>query len=334
MAKKAKTRKDGLIEKVVDGHHFYGRTEREILKKIKDYQGTKESGISFTKLAEDWYNKHIDSVTPNSQKSYNAGYKKCTEWFRDTPWKTIRISDCNAYMNHLISRGYAFKTVSNAMLVLRLILKHGCVTYNVTENPMVLVKVPRTLPKTKRRCPEQANLEIVKAHSDTPAGLMLYFILYSGLRIGELLALRYEDIDFDAKTIFVHRSIYFESNVPHEKGPKSEAGTRTVPLLECLIDKIPHRKKGIVFPDLNGEWYTNKRIWTVMDNYRKETGANVTPHELRHAYATMCFEAGLMPKDVQHLLGHSDITTTMNIYTDWRDNRIVNAADKLNKVKF
>ncbi|MBQ7816775.1 MAG: tyrosine-type recombinase/integrase [Oscillospiraceae bacterium] len=76
---------------------------------------------------------------------------------------------------------------------------------------------------------------------------------------------------------------------------------------------------------------TFKRAWK---KYTEETGITATPHQLRHAYATMLYEAGIDEKLAQELMGHADITTTRNIYTHIRLSRIDFAATKLNSIDF
>ena len=68
--------------------------------------------------------------------------------------------------------------------------------------------------------------------------------------------------------------------------------------------------------------------------YQKESGVTATPHQLRHAYATMLYEAGIDEKLAQELMGHADISTTKNIYTHIRLSRMEDAANKLNSIDF
>ena len=87
----------------------------------------------------------------------------------------------------------------------------------------------------------------------------------------------------------------------------------TVPILDALLKKIKPRKKGLVFPNRDGEYITGSQFEDYWNTYRDETGITATPHQFRHAYATMLFEAGIPPEEMQILLRHAQLSTTMDI---------------------
>ena len=121
-------------------------------------------------------------------------------------------------------------------------------------------------------------------------------------------------------------------NVPNIKNnPKTEAGIREVPLLDCVY-KVLKRGRGdqLIFPNTKNELIRNGNFNRLWDKYRAETGLTITPHQLRHAYATMLYDAGVDVKTAQYLLGHANIQTTMDIYTHLSKQRKENAADILN----
>lgn len=100
---------------------------------------------------------------------------------------------------------------------------------------------------------------------------------------------------------------------------KTVSGIRTVPLFDCLAEKLaPRIPTELVFPQLDGSPLDDSAFKTGWLDYRKQSGVNITPHQLRHAYATVLFEAGVDPKDAQELLGHAQFSTTMDIYTHFR----------------
>jgi integrase len=162
-----------------------------------------------------------------------------------------------------------------------------------------------------------------------------YLILYTGLRRGEALALTARDIDFKNNRITVNKSVYYEHNKPRIKQPKTDAGIRTVPLLLPL--KEPLRKyckahKGYLFCDDEGELLPEYRVEDLLIAYRKATGCDFTPHQLRHAFATVIlYENGIAAKDAQAVLGHAQVSTTLDIYTEFRDSRIDYITEQINK---
>jgi integrase len=155
--------------------------------------------------------------------------------------------------------------------------------------------------------------------------------LYSGLRRGEALALRYEDIDREAGVIHVTKAVEFVGNDPHIKPPKTAAGYRDAVLLDALAAAIPKKKKGLLFPREDGGLLTKTQYRKRWIKYCQAIGHDLTAHQLRHGFATILYEAGIPDKDAQELLGHSSITVTRDVYTHIRQSRKNDTAGQLNK---
>ena len=171
---------------------------------------------------------------------------------------------------------------------------------------------------------------MIKNSLDKTFGLFAYLIYYTGCRRGEALALRYEDIDRKAKKVRITKSAYYIGARPYIKSPKTEAGDRVVPLLSALASALPNKKHGYIFSDDGGESpLMNHRVTRLYAAYQTESGVTVTPHEIRHGYATALHDAGVDYKTAQTLLGHAQLSTTMDIYTDVLDNTIDEAAAKM-----
>lgn len=339
MTKKSdvKTRKDGRIEKVVDGHHFYGKTEKELLRKIKEFQEKKEVGVLFDVIADSWYRDAEKRVTTKTwEGGYVSAYNKALDYFKGVPFQEITTQDCAAYVNTFVAKGMSYKTVCNNLNILQMIFQKSCVDYNCYNNPASLVKVPRSLPRKKRTSPAQAQIDTIKNCTGVPFGDFFFFLLYTGMRRGEALAVEWSDINWKNKTITVNKSVTYTQLGASIKAPKTKAGERTVPLLDKLAENLKPRMRttGRIFAESDGSIVTESHLLMKIKRYSRATGVNATFHQLRHAFATICFEAGLEPKDVQHILGHANISTTMDIYTDWRSGRLDDAAAKLNQFTF
>jgi len=161
-------------------------------------------------------------------------------------------------------------------------------------------------------------------------------MLYAGLRQGEVLALNWEDIDFDNRVIHITKSREVLSNTPSIKKPKTKAGYRDVPIPDILYDALilVRKNKGLVCPDTKGRLMSGaayKSAWNSFMNHlnviaggQKACGPKhphiqvldrITAHMLRHTYATILFDAGVDVKSAQKFLGHADIEVTLSIYT-------------------
>lgn len=336
MAKKSKysRRKDGLYETTRTDKrtgkrvHFYGRTIREVDQQIMEYHTSMERGRLFREVAEEWAEFHFPTLAPNTLIGYRPALKRAVEQFGDDPISSITPRDVKSYLVQFARGGRARKTVSNQLLIINLICGYAVEESGDLEtNPCLSVSVPKGLPKTHREPASPEDEARVKAS----AGIWLfpYLILYTGLRKGEALALTREDIDADV--IHVTKSVYHVNNRPHIKQPKTEAGIRTVPILDPLREKLPRRFKGFLFSDDGGESpLTEMQYQRHWKDYTQQTGVTATAHQLRHSFASMLHDLDIDMKDAQDLLGHSTIAMTQDVYTHIRESRRAQVADELN----
>lgn len=324
-------RKDGRYQEqtTINGKrvYFYGKTVSEVKRKMAAYNKDITTGKLFKAVADEWDAKHREIVTYNAWATYIAPLRRVKEHFKGYA-KDITPGQIQAYINSLGGLQYAKRTVQLYLDMLRMVFDHAVVSGYTDTNPCSSVHLPSGLSSSKRELPSNNCVDVIKASVDRAFGLFAYFAMYSGLRRGELLALRYDDIDFENKTIRVNKSVYYEVNQPKIKVPKTKAGFRNVILLDVLSEKLDRKGKGFIFGgDAPLTQTVYRRRWS---NYIKDVGINITPHQLRHAFATFLFEAGIQDKDAQDLLGHSSIQVTRDIYTHIRDSRRNETAEKLN----
>ena len=316
-------RKDGRWQEslTINGkrHLFYGRTKADVLRKIKGFEFKREHGISFSELAEEWWEYHEPKLSYNTTKGYKPAKVRAINTLGDKSVKDIIPTQINQHIKEF-SLTHAEKTVKTQLLVYNLIFKYAVEMGYCLFNPVRDLSIPDNLPKTKRTSPPQHEIEIVKSSVNLKFGLFMYMALYTGLRCGELLALTWDDINLKERTITIKNSLYHINNKPYLKPPKTKKSEGQVPILNKLYDVLKP-SKGIVFANEHGEYLTDRQFRTLLKNYKKETGITSTPHQFRHAYATMLFEAGIPPEEAQVLLRHAQISTTMDIYTDLREEK-------------
>ena len=267
------------------------------------------------------------TVTHNSLKGYKENFKKLEDLF-NMDIEDIEATDVQAIIDKYALQGYSKSVLKKIRIVFGLVVKHA-----ITENIKLYnfssgIVIPKSAPVKKRKDLTDAEIEIIKKNVDTEFGIYPFLMLYTGLRRGELCALRYDDFDFAKNTISIKRAVEFISNQPHIKLPKTESGVRTVPLLNVIKSKLDTTKAGYIFG--GDKLYSEQMIKIRWDNYCKASGFTATQHQIRHAYATMLYKAGIDPKTAQHILGHADIQTTMNIYTHIAQSMQDGATEKLN----
>lgn len=301
---------------------FCGRTQAEVRRKILEYREEEKNGVPFARIASAWWDDAQERLSPNSLKNYGSAYKRALEAFGDTPVKSITAGQISAEIVSF-ALSHAEKTVKTQLSVFNLIFSHGIAMGELDQNPARDVPLPSGLKKSKRHGASSEDIAKVKASVNQPFGLFAFMALYTGLRLGELLALRWEDIDLDKRTISVTKSVYWLNAKAYIKTPKTETSVSVLPILDVLYLVLPkNRKHGLVFPNEQGEliraadW---KRMW---GHYRAQSGITATPHQFRHSFATMLFEADVPPEQAQALLRHAQIGTTMDVYTDLRDEKL------------
>ena len=207
----------------------------------------------------------------------------------------------------------------------------------ISRNPMQEVIKPKSSKKdrkvralTVQEQQEFTNWLTRQNINDFPYKNIYLIQMYAGLRIGEVLALKSYDIDLKNKKINVNKTL--TKNLKNEiiigNSTKTYAGIRDIPIPNSLypyiveqmsiVDNSEQNFEKLLFKPTNKP-YTNRN--DVNSELKKILKYNwnikdITTHSLRHTYGTRCIEAGMQPVVLQRLMGHTDIATTLNTYTD------------------
>lgn len=230
----------------------------------------------------------------------------------------------------------------------------------IDYNPAIAVKIPKGQPQTTRRALTEEEQSWI---NETPhrARLAAMIMMHTGLRRGELIPLVWNDIDFVEQTITISKSVEAISNRFELKvGAKTEAGERIVPIPDTLLTELKRerRKNNSIYVvySAKGAMHTPsswKRLWSsyltdlnVKYGIQKQLGVKatskynptgtafliprITPHWLRHTYATNLYLAGVDVLSAQEWLGHADVQTTLEVYTHLSKKHKKQNAEKLN----
>ena len=228
---------------------------------------------------------------------------------------------------------------------------HNCDTPFL--NPAEEVKIPKNAPEKKVRALTEAEQKWVY---DMPHRLRCgcLLMMFCGLRRGELMALSWNDIDFKKKTVTISKNA--AKTAPNKfaiKYTTKNGKTRVVPIPDLIVpelmDYYNRRTSNLVTHKINGSLHSPsswKRLWqSYVGNLNRMYGIksirskydpkgsviaidNINPHMLRHTYATMLYNAGVDVLTASKLLGHSDIQTTLKIYTELREKTMLQSIDK------
>lgn len=351
-------RKDGLWQEVVKINgktkYFYGRTKAEVLDKIRNFKESQERGLTVSDAVDKWLEWKSERVSYKTVQGYQPPTKRIKAYFAGDYLKDVSPARVQSFVDCIAALGYKRTTVQRPLDVLRMVYDYYIVQPRSTiiYNPCASVKLPSGLTQQCRDLANRKDIEIVKNSLHVDFGLFAYLIMYSGLRDGEALALRREDIDDNY--IYVSKSVSWQPNKPVLKEPKTKNGIRRVDLLDPLKKALPDQSGFLFSADGGQSPLTNTQFRRRWNNYCRAAGlaeareeshynaANkhkykrvvwtnrIVPYQLRHEFATLCFDAGLDPHDVQILMGHADESTARKIYTHVLESRRVSAAKKLN----
>lgn len=322
--------------------YFYGKSKTEVLIKINEFNRQQKSPPLFSELADVWWSSFENTVVYSSMKTYSGVLDRVLESFGDSFVTEINPIDIQLFFLQLrdegYSRGYITKarTVLSRVFAVEILKKNGTIKTDPTKE----ARIP-SIQKTKIHAATPEQEQTIRDRVHEPFGLFAFFLLYTGCRRQEALAVQWRDVDFDRNTISISKAIGFvEGGRPIVKSTKTENGQRTIPLLSPLRDELlPLRSKDSEYifggkrPISINEFLSKWRRYALdagfMTEHNSRQTSLLTPHQLRHSFATMCLEAELSPEDAQHLLGHASIQTTVNVYADIRETKKQIAAQKL-----
>lgn len=221
-------------------------------------------------------------------------------------------------------------------ILLNTIFKEAIKREIINKNPMINVIVPKSNKKNKQVEAfsieqQKAIIDYLNKYSYKDYGFYAYrnifrILMFSGMRVGELLALYPEDIDLVNNEIHISRTITKNLQGKTIVGAKTKTyeSARTIPITELYIDAIKEslnnmkeNKYNLIFTSIRNEPIIVSNVGQYFNTLCNKLNFDfkVNPHMLRHTYATRCIESGVPAHVLQKLLGHKNITTTINTYT-------------------
>ncbi len=264
-------------------------------------------------------------LSENTIKSYQNDLEQFFLFFKkeDTLIKQIKTSDIERYLKKEIESGKTDTTIAHKLTTIKnffsYLMKMGIIQTDVAisiSRPKLRKKLPKTL-----SVEEVENLLNIPLESvfDYRNKAMLELLYGTGLRISELIQLKVFDLDFTACLIHIMGKGKKERIVP--------LGEYSLYYLKLYMERRGELLKGksseYLFLNRSGEKITRQGFFKILKKLLKEKGLNpeVSPHTLRHSFATHLLSRGADLRSIQELLGHSDIVTT-KIYTHISDEKV------------
>ncbi len=319
--------------------------EREVQRNIDD--GIVPYGGQLTVLA---LTKKYILQKKGVRESTRAGYKTVTnilekEEFGAKRIDKVKLSDAKEWLIKLQDQdGRSYSSIHTIRGVLRPAFQMAVDDDLLRKNPfqfeLVSVIVNDSVTRDAITHDEKRKfLEFVKNDKHFCKYYDgIYILFYTGMRISEFVGLTIKDIDLKEKTINIDHQLQRTSQMQYIiEPPKTEAGIRIIPMqeevCECFKRIIQNRRKPKVEPMVGGKvgflyldtnempmvaLHWEKYFQHIVEKYNKVYKVQmpkITPHVCRHTYCSHCASSGMNPKHLQYLMGHSDISVTLNTYT-------------------
>lgn len=325
----------------------------ELRKMITEY----EQGLAIRKLPKtvgEWMDEWVENYLPHVEETTKVGYKTKIKCYIKPAIGDILVQSLRAYhvqkmVNDMIDRGLSAKNIKDTYNNINAAMKKAVVLRMVPYNPCEGVSLPK-VKRYKAKVYDITNIhKLLEIAKGTDMYLPIFLCVTFGLRRGELLALRWSDIDLKTKTLSVRNNMVRGEKGFIMKAPKSEAGIRDIRFGDDALEVLRAAKKqyfddmcsyGVGFQNLNfvirqedgspmkPDSMTQK--WERFIEHHKLP--HIRLHDLRHSNATALIMAGVNPKVVQQRLGHSDVNITLNTYTHVLPEMDIQAAQILDSL--
>ena len=295
----------------------------ETLKAVNAGSSRPESSVTFGWFVEQQW---TPLVFPTFKASTQHGYKNVLAKHVLPRWKNWRLRDLERlaiqqWVAEQFTQKTGWQTVRNAWVLLSGILESAVEFGYLTSNPARGVKFPQKGLRAKPAIIAGDSLAKLLAALHEPYATMVSLIAATGLRIGELLALRWSAVDLETGALMVRESVYEGRFQP----PKTQKAVRTIPLgphaVAALLEhqaRVSRKAPGdLVFGNRQGDALRESKLLTrVLQPAAKAAGlGTVTWHQFRHIHSSLLNDLKVPVKIAQEQLGHGSIATTLGIYT-------------------
>lgn len=328
-------RKDGRFEgrvyTIFEGKRsyrsFYGKTNEEVEKKISAlFPAVALTEITVKQLLDDWLSSKINRIKKSTYANYQMKLNKhILPYFSNMICNELSAVQVNDFIKKKISEGLSLRYISDMIVILKSAFRYASGKFRIM-NPLDGFSFLK--PKVSQiniLSPNEQKKLINRFHNNpnkTDVGIALS--LFTGLRIGEVCAMRWSDIDLEKRVLTVNHTIQRIQDFDGETKtklvitePKSLHSKRSIPIPDGIYPLLNRFRSDNNSFILSG---TEKPVEprTMQNKFaailREEKLPSVHYHSLRHAFATRAVEVGFDIKTLSEILGHSSVELTLNLY--------------------
>lgn len=343
---------------------FYGKTVSEVKRKAQEYENQLSANrVETTKktILYDYMISWLETYKSISVKDTTYdGIEYTIKRIKPFDISRIQLNNlttqiCQNFINEMVQsdKKYSLATITKTYNTLNNCLSHAEGVGDITKNPMTFVKLPSadkvqtttkdatffTKDEVKSIC-TQAQKVFSNNKPIYYYGDIIILLLYTGMRIGECLGLKWEDIDFENNTIQIDNTIAVVTNrnlnskkktSVVDTSPKTKKSTRTIPISKTAKEALQHFKNNIIRSNPSQSSYVvvtktgqlasarniRRTLDCILDNCglkEKRLSYGYGLHSLRHTFVSMLLAKGVDIKIISELVGHEKVSTTYNIY--------------------
>lgn len=332
------------------------KAERVLKELIAKYEGLnlENENILFTAFLDKWLQSVKPILKPATWESYDKTVSgKIKPYFeqKNYRFREMKPEIFTEYFVYLATEGksngkggLSYKTVKNIRGVLSSAYEYAIENSYIKDNPVLKSKMPSFAHSIKSDVPEYSAEQVRKLllfakENDSHIYIFLLLALYTGLRKGELLALTWDDVDYDKKLLRVNKSRTGSRKAITAQitTPKTESSNRKIPLNDTVLEALKAEKKrqnehaeilgngydkshSFIVRTVLGKPYVNlSAINRVVNRLTENAGLpHCTIHGFRHSVASILDDNGVPIQDISVLLGHESVQTTERIYINRR----------------
>lgn len=325
--------------------------KREASKELDEWRDDMEAeaeSASILAPAEtviDYVSRYVDtleasgSIERSTATVYHAMLKHIDGELGSLRLESLGAESAQAWVNSMVSNGYAASTVRKAFNLLKAAMTHAEDTGRIVKNPLRTVKLPK-IPKKEPNALDASQrarlVSFLDIAAQTPVNLGVRLALFTGMREGEICGLQWKNVDLESGVIRIRTVIGRDGGKTYEKEPKTGGSRRDIPVSgsttealkawradtakRCLEAGIPFSNDLYVLGKVDGSNLAPHALWEAWKAIAASLGLVGTQgkvptfHDLRHTFATAAISEGVDVKSVSSILGHTNAAMTLNIY--------------------
>ena len=332
-------------------------------RQIRNGEYIAPSTHTFNYVADEWINHYSRNAKVSSVRAREKAIYHAKQQFGNRSIQTITKRDYQAFVDDIstrFSKNYVDSIVSSTNLIFKYALDMKIIAKSPIEG-IKRTKFKPTVEDLEQNSLQQKFLEkdelfeflsVAKNHHKPLNSFELFtFLAYSGMRAGEVLALKWSDIDYEECTVSITKTYYNPNN--NKKNfqiltPKTESSIGKISIDPNVIKLLQDYKVNVqdkwknelyvdndfIFTDNNGYPLVIKKLsqWIQAIMLQTNIDKNITTHSFRYTHCSLLIEAGVHIKEIQGRLRHKDINTTMNIYAKITESYKKDASQKFSKL--